>query len=187
MDFVCFILFIVLFFEMIPRVRFFIKRIVCLIKITRICHKKKYKLHKTHPLWFLGRKNRRWCDCYIETPKEIFSIKFFSTKRRLNILILKENREYFIRRLLVLSWIVYFAWFKFDGNVKKLPDYDFRYQYRAEWINKTTRNVLLVNPVPMEIRHRASDGQERIVSAGDPACDMEIMNVSYLVNNLKTP
>ena len=65
---------IIVFF---PYIRCFFKRLKCANKIKRLCRNKNYKIHPTHPLWFLGSKHAKKCDLYIETANEVFSIKLF--------------------------------------------------------------------------------------------------------------
>lgn len=184
MDFLIFVLCVALLFTLPPLIRYFFKRVLCMIKIKRICRKKKYKLHKTHPLWFLGGKYRHTCDCYVETPKDVFSIKFFGIQRRIKILIFKENNEYYTRRFFVIPYILGNIWFKFDGDHIKLPDYDFKYKYRREWEEKALHKILLVNPITMTVRTQSSTGIERNIREGDMACGMEMHNLSNLIRIL---
>ena len=102
MDFWYVLIGAVAFVAFFPYIRCFFKRLKCAGKIKRLCQSKGYKIHATHPLWFLGSKHAKECDLYIETANEVFAIKLFGMPRRLSILVLKENREYFIRSFIAL-------------------------------------------------------------------------------------
>lgn len=177
---------IVALLVLFPYIRCFFKRLFCARKIKKVCHNKGYILHKTHALWFLGGKKANKCDFYIETANEVFAIKFFGMPSRLTVLIFKENREFFIRRYIVLLSKFAGARFPtFDGKCKPVPNYDFQYQYKTEWESKTPRRVLLVHPDSMEIRKLPQHGGEVIVGTGDIVNGMEIDSLSRLLEDLK--
>lgn len=163
-----------------PYIRCFFKRLKCAGKIKRLCQSKGYKIHATHLLWFLGSKHAKKCDFYIETANEVFAVKLFGMPRRLSILILKENGEYFIRS---------FGGgirFPINGKPKPMPVYDFRYKYRDEWEIKTPRRVLLVNPVSMEFKRQPHHGSEITVGAGEIVNGMEIDSLPRLLGDLES-
>ena len=169
-----------------PYIRCFFKRLKCANKIKRLCRNKNYKIHATHPLWFLGSKHAKKCDLYIETANEVFAIKLFGMSRRLSILILKDNGEYFIRSFIALISYGGGVRFPINGKPKHLPLYDFRYKYKDEWEIKTPRHVLLVNPVSMEFRRQPQHGSEVIVGAGDIVNGMEIDSLPRLLGDLES-
>lgn len=187
MEFWMFLICAVLLFLLYPRLRCFVKRILCAQKIRRVCKAKGFHLHPTHTLWFLGHKRAGKCDCYIETPHNVFAVKLFGMPARMCVLLFKENGEYFIRRYVALaghggSGVRY----PIDSKPKALPVYDFRYQYKEAWEIKTPHNVLLVNPVSMEIRRQPTKGPEVIVGAGDVVNGMEIQPLSRLLGVLES-
>ena len=144
-------------------------------------------MHATHPLWFLGGKHAKKCDLYIETANEVFAIKLFGMPRRLSLLILKENGEYFIRSYIVLLSKFAGTHFPvFDRKPKPMPIYDFRYRYKNEWEIKTPRRILLVDPVSMEVRRQPQHGSEEIVGAGDIVNGMEIDSLPRLLGDLES-
>lgn len=168
-----------------PYIRCFFKRVICMAKIKRLCRKKRYQLHPTHPLWFLGNRRTQRCDCYIETPNEVFAVKLFGMSRRRTVLIFKENGEYVIRHFLAfLSYGSAIA-YPLNSKPKRMPIYDFRFQYKNEWEIKTPRQVLLINPVSMEFRRQPQHGGEIIVGAGDIVNGMEIDSLSRLLSDLE--
>lgn len=169
-----------------PYIRCFFKRLKCANKIKRLCRNKNYKIHATHPLWFLGSKHTKKCDFYIETANEVFAVKLFGMPRRLSILILKENGEYFIRSFIALISYGGGIRFPINGKPKPLPVYDFRYKYRDEWEIKTPRRVLLVNPVSMEFKRQPQHDSEVIVGAGDIVNGMEIYSLSRFLGYLES-
>ena len=169
-----------------PFIRCFFKRLVCATKIKRMCQRKNFVTHPTHPLWFLGNKKAKNCDLYIETPTQMFSIKLFGAPRRLSILTIKENGNYFFRSYIVL--VSYGAGFHipFDGREKKMPRFDFRYKYQDMWYEKDTQDILLANPAPMEFRYQPNHGAESIVCVGDTVGGMEIFSLQHLLKVLES-
>jgi len=172
---------IVAVIALFPYIRCFFKRLKCVYKIKRLCRNKNYKIHATHPVWFLGSKHTKKCDLYIETANEVFAVKLFGMPRRLSILILKENGEYFIRSFIALISYGGGIRFPINGKPKPMPAYDFRYKYRDEWEIKTPRRVLLVNPVSMEFKRQPHHGGEVTVGAGDIVNGMEIYSLPRLL------
>jgi len=160
--------------------------LVCAIKIKRMCQRKNLVAHPTHLLWFLGSKKTRNCDIYIETPTEVLAIKLFGAPRRLSILTLKEDGNYFFRSYIVL--ISYGAGFHvpLDGREKKMPRFDFRFQYKDAWSNKSTRDILLANPAPMEFRYQPNHGPDRIVCVGDSVNGVELSSLRHLLGELES-
>ena len=176
---------IVAVIALFPYIRCFFKRLKCANKIKRLCRNKNYKIHATHPLWFLGSKHTKKCDFYIETANEVFAVKLFGMPRRLSILILKENGEYFIRSFIALISYGGGIRFPINGKPKPMPVYDFRYKYRDEWEIKTPRRVLLVNPVSMEFKRQPHHGGEVTVGAGEIVNGMEIDSLPRLLGDLE--
>ncbi len=185
MDFWYVIIGIISFIILFPYIRCFYKRLTCIGKIKRMCIDKGYLLHATHMFWFLGTKHSKNCDLYIETANEVFAIKLFGIPRRLSILIIKENGEYFIRSFIAMVSHGSAIRFPIDGKPKPMPAYDFRYKYRDEWEIKTPRHILLVNPVSMEFRRQPQHGSEVIVGAGEIVNGMEIDSLPRLLGDLE--
>lgn len=186
MDFWYALIGVIALVALFPYIRCFFKRLKCAGKIKRLCRRKGYNIHATHPLWFLGSKHTNQCDLYIETENEIFAIKMFGMPRRLSILILKENGEYFIRSYIALVSYGGSIRFPVNGKPKPMSAYDFRYKYKNEWEIKTPRRVLLVNPVSMEFRRQPQHGSEVIVGAGDIVNGMEIDSLPHLLRDLES-
>ena len=176
---------IIVFIILLPYIRCFFKRLACMIKIKKICRKKRIFLHATHPLWFLGNKRQKNCDFYLETANEIFAVKLFGMPRKLSFLIIKENGEYIIRSHIALL--------SYGGSIstpinsipKQMPAYNFRFKYKDEWELKTPHHILLVNPVSIDFRRQPSNGPETIVGAGDIVNGMEIDSLSHLLGDLE--
>ena len=182
MEFWIFLFGVIVFFTAFPYVRCFVKRMICLRKIRRICRKKQYTLYRAHPLWVLGYKRGRICDCYIETPNELFAVKLFGMPRRLTVLILKESGEYVIRSFLA---ILPFVRFTFHTKPRRMPDYDFRTHYRDAWEIKTPHHILLIHPTSMEIRRQPLRGGESIVGSGEVVNGMELYTLSGFLGALE--
>ncbi len=173
---------IVLLFLSIPYFRYFFKRLNCRNRIKSACREKGYTFRGNHMAWFLGGRNGKKCDCYVETDKEIFAIKLFGMLRKRRVLVFLDDGGYFIRKFLCFSLQVQYS---FDGNAKEFPAYDFLGRYKERTDSKPIHKVLLMNPVPMEMRMRARNGKETIVSPGDKVYDLEIYNLSGLLNELR--
>ena len=168
-----------------PYIRCFFKRLKCANKIKRLCRSKNYKIHVTHPLWFLGSKHAKKCDLYIETANEVFAVKLFGMPRRRTILVFKGNGEYFIRSFIAFAPYGSAIRYPIDSKPKHLPLYDFRYKYKHSWEIKTPRRILLVNPVSMEFRRQPQHGGEVIVGAGEIVNGMEIDSLPRLLGDLE--
>ena len=177
---------IVVLVLLFPLIRCLFKRVVCATKIKRMCQRKNFVTHPTHPLWFLGGNKALNCDLYIETPTQVLAIKLFRAPRRLSILTLKENDNYFFRSYIVL--VSYGAGFHvpLDGREKKMPRFDFQYKYPAAWDGKTVRNILLANPAPMEFRFQPNHGAESIVCVGDTVNNMELSSLQHFLKELES-
>ena len=177
---------IVAVIALFPYIRCFFKRLKCMYKIKRLCRNKNYKIHATHPLWFLGSKHTKKCDFYIETANEVFAVKLFGMPRRRTILLFKENGEYFIRSFIAFAPYGSAIRYPIDSKAKPMPVYDFRYKYRDEWEIKTPRRVLLVNPVSMEYKRQPRHSGEITVGAGEIVNGMEIDSLPRLLGDLES-
>ena len=150
-----------------------------------LAYYKGYKMQATHPFWFLGSKHSKKCDLYIETANEVFSIKFFGVPRRFSILVFKENGEYFIKNYIAFISYGSRILLPFNSEPKPITTYNFRYQYKNERESKSQRDILLVNPVSMELRHQPYHGSETIVNAGDIINGMEIYSLPQFLGALE--
>lgn len=168
-------------FCVIPALRCFFKRVGCAVKLQRLCRRLNFTLQGTHVLWFLGRRGRRGCDCVIETPAQVFAIKFFGVMHGGRVLVFRETGEYFFRRF---SSILMFIFDAFDGAFRRLPEYDFS---RGEAVanGRARRDVLLLHPIPMEVRIQPHSGQESVTGPGDELFGMELASLSHLVRILE--
>ena len=186
MDFWYVLIGFVAIIALIPYIRCFFKRLKCAYRIKKLCRTKGYKIYAMHPLWFLGSKHGKKCDLYIETANEVFAIKLFGMPRRLSILILKENGEYFIRSFIAIVSYGSAMRCPINGKPKPMPTYDFRYKYKNEWEIKTPRRILLVNPVSMEFKRQPNHGGEITVGAGEIVNGMEIDSLPRLLGDLES-
>lgn len=160
-----------------PYVRCFFKRLLCFLKVKHFCRKMRYDLYGTHSFWFLGSKHNSMCDFYIETPEEVYAVKLFAMLHRRSMLIFREGGSYFVRRFVGVLWIPFF----WNSELKSLKNYAFRYKYKDEWKRKRTHNVLLINPISMDIFRQAINGYEDAVGLGDEVNGMEIYSLSRLL------
>ena len=141
-----------LFVIVLPAVRCVFKRLSCAARLSSLCRKHGLTLHGAHPLWFLGTRFSR-------------------------VLVFRETGEYFFRRYSNILMIIFDA---FDGAFRPLPEYDFS---RAERFaaGKPRRDVLLLCPIPMEIRIQPHSGQETVTGPGDTLFGMELASLSHLL------
>lgn len=164
-----------------PYIRCLWKRLLCFFKVKRFCKRMNYNLYGTHCLWFLGSKHDRACDFYIETREEVYAVKLFAVLRRTSMLIFREDGTYFLRRFMGVLWIPFY----WNKKLKPLIGYSFRYKYKNEWIGKTSHNILLVNPISMDIFRQAINGYEDAVGLGDEIYGMKVYSLSSLLKNLE--
>lgn len=164
-----------------PYIRCFFKRLNCFIKLKHFCKKRNYNLYGTHCFWFLGSKHDRACDFYVETKNEVYAVKLFAMLRRTSMLIFREGGTYFIRRFLGVLWIPFF----WNSKLKSLKHYEFRYGFKEEWKRKIAYNILLVNPISMNIFRQAKNGYEDAVGMGDEIYGMQIYSLSRFLETLE--
>ncbi|MBQ4628069.1 MAG: hypothetical protein IJB44_03220 [Clostridia bacterium] len=145
MDFFIIILSIVFLFVAYPFIRFFIKRLICCLKIKRSCRKNGLKLHAAHFLWFLGLNNSHNCDFYIEASETVLSVKLFGALTKRSEFVFDKDGTYRINELM-LRFIVHHS-----IKRNKIPTYNFRYKYKEDWEIKNQENITLINPVPMDV------------------------------------
>lgn len=172
---------IIVWIVVYPYIRCFLKRIRCFFKVKRFCKKLNYRLLGTHRFWFLGSKNNRACDFYIETQDEVYAVKFFAMLRRKSMLIFREDGNYFVRKFAGVLWIPFF----WNDKLKSLPSYSFRYKYKDEWNGKLSHNILLINPISMDIFRQAPNGYEDAVGLGDEIYGMKIYSLSRFLKDLE--
>lgn len=173
---------LVLLIIFFPSLRLMIKRIGLSSKIRKVCRKHCFNVIPTHKLWYLGRRTSDFCDIYIETKYEILAIKLFSVTKKNSILIFDENGSYINRKRRPIT-LGSFA--NVDSSAKRIPDYNFRYNYDSRWEIKTPKNILLINPVCNEILYRKRNGIEYILGSGDVVNGMYIYPLSRFVGLLE--
>lgn len=161
----------------IPAIRCICKRIGCAMKLRSLCRRMGFTLEGTHALWFLGSRGRKGCDCVIITPAQAFAVKLFGVLHRRRVLIFRESGEFFFRRY---ASILLFLFDAFDGTFRRLPEYDFS-PGEALAGGRTRRDILLLCPIPMEVRFQPHSGQEFVTGPGDNLFGMELASLSHLM------
>ena len=167
----------VVLFYVLPAIRCLFKRLSCAGKLKRLCRRTGATLQGTHPLWFLGRRGRKHCDFVIETPTQVFAVKLFGVMHGGRVLVLRETGEYFFRRYASILMFIFNA---FDGSFRRLPEYDFSSGDLVAG-GRTRRDILLLNPIPMEVRVQPHSGQEFVTGPGDEVFGMELASLSHLM------
>jgi len=161
----------------IPAIRCFFKRVSCALKLRRLCRRLGCTLQGMHALWFLGSRGRKRCDFVIGTATQVFAVKLFGVMHGGRVLVFRGAGQYFFRRY---ASILLFIFNVFDGAFRRLPEYDFS---RGEELadGRVRRDVLLLNPIPMEVRFQPHSGQEFVTGPGDDLFGMELASLSHLV------
>ena len=167
-----------------PYVRCFAKRISMYHRLMRICKRKGYRVHGTHPLWWLGHKRGRACDFYIETPIHILSVKLFGLRRRTDTLVFTKDGCWLLRHFIAFASQILLR-IPIEGRKHKLPAYDFRHRFRMEWEIKSPKNILLIHPTCLEIIRQPIHGAEVILGSGDVVNGAEIYSMSRLLGLLE--
>lgn len=168
----------------VPFVRAIVKRLIFYYKITKVCERKGFLIHPTHLLWLFGINFMKRCDFHIETPDEIISVKLFGALRRFRVLILNEEKRYFYRYFIVFFSPFGPIFYPIETRKKYLPNYNFKYKVRPEWLDKKTTEVLLVNPVSIEARFKKVRGEEYILYPKIYFKGMMFSNSTYLLSYL---
>ena len=168
-------------FYVLPGLRFLCKRLHCAARLTSLCRRHGLTLQGTHPMWFLGSRRFRRCDCVIETPQAVFAIKLCGVLHSARVLIFRETGEYFFRRYASILMFIFDA---FDGTFRRLPEYDFTAGEEVAR-GRVRRDMLLLSPIPMEVRFQPHSGQESVTGPGDDLFGMELASMSHLVRLLE--
>lgn len=188
MEFWFLVIGIVVIYQGYPHVRIFFKRLGLRSKVKKKCREKGYSVQGTHRFWFLGGKNGKKCDCFIETEEELFAIKLFCLARHRRVLIFTDDNKFFIRRFFQhvsmrggyatgLMEII-------ESDEKPIPEYIFDCNDKQVAEGKPLRKLLLVNPVPMAIHMKPRRQEEYVIFPGEMISGMELMNLSGLLTML---
>lgn len=168
-----------------PRVRIFFKRLKFRSKVLKKCREKGLTLQATHRFWFLGGKNGKKCDFFIETEEELLAVKLFCIPRHRRVLLFTDDNKFFVRRFFRhMSINGGFAVNLLDiveGEEETFPEYKFDCSGMPVAESKPLRKLLLVNPIPMDIRIKPKRQEEYSIFPGEMIGDMEFMNMSGLL------
>lgn len=146
-----FILFVLLY----PYLRIGVKRVILVIRIRRVCKRRKHRLvlHTTRPFWFFSGKNSPKYDFLVETPARIYSVKLFSVKKRLSYLLFEPDGRWHLRKFLAMPAMTgMMLRCPVETKPQILPDYDF-YPEKGTHLKKTICPVLLIHPTCIEIHY----------------------------------
>lgn len=162
MKFYLILLGIFLVFSLFPFLRFFIKRLICAVKIKKACRDNDFIFKPTHFLWFMGLNNSGHCDFYCISQKDSrkYSVKLFGALYRRQILDFIEGNRYRWMRykfMMVGRGMVVpnslgdaIAHVKM-GRIKNYRKVDYFYVDKDDYMHRMIP-VLLLCPVPMKIR-----------------------------------
>ena len=153
------------------------KRLRCWWAIRRLCRRMGYEVRTRHPMWPFASRYVPWYDLVIRTPKEAFAVKLFGCLWPLKMLILREYGEYVFRGFSAyLKFIINFI----DSWPHPVPEYRICRRH-ADLAGETPRRVLLICPMPLEIRLQPNNGQEQVSGTGDHICGMEMADLAHLL------
>ena len=185
MEVVLFILGIALAFFLYPFLRTGVKRILMVGKLKKFCRTNGYTLTPVGKFWMFARRLGKNCDFYIETPDTVYAVKLFGLRKRSQYLIFTREGSFYIRNFIhVFSPYGGGARFYRDSKPRKLPDYNFRVNFRDEWYLKSIRTVLLLNPTCAEVHINRVD-KESSVGNGEAIAGMTLYTLSGLLNELE--
>ena len=182
MDAIRIVIILAVLYVLIPYTRCFCKRLSMLLRLRALCRKKGHELRGTHPFWFLGSRYGKRCDCFILTPSGVFGIKLFGVLRGLKALIFGGYGLFFFRPL---NSFPLFQLDFFDTGHHRMPEYDFARGLNPEWRSQPVKPILLINPIPAEIRLQPASGPESISGPGDVVDGMELASLSHLLRLLE--
>ncbi|MBQ3153814.1 MAG: hypothetical protein IJB88_01140 [Clostridia bacterium] len=168
----------------LPYIRMFFKRLICMQKIKKLCKQQRHLLHAAHPLWFLGRNHAKTCDLYVETEREVFAVKLFGLPHKNDRLMLKEDGTYVVQRIIPLLSFASASLNKSDSRSRPIPVYHFRHGYRDAWELKTPRHVLLLCP-DADVRRIPRQGAPVTLGVGDRINGMELFSMSHFLRTLE--
>ncbi|MBQ7354268.1 MAG: hypothetical protein IJW62_01965 [Clostridia bacterium] len=174
-----------LLIEGLPFVRILFKRISARRKLSKLCSQMGFSLHPVARSWLFGRRMGKTCDFYVETPETVYAVKWFAMKKRGQYLILTADGTFRVRKFLnfVSSRGGYARFFR-DSKPCKLPDYDFRADFRDEWYLKDIRPVLLLNPTCIEVHLNKVD-RESLIGNGEVIAGMALHTLSSFLGELE--
>ncbi len=162
--------------------RIFCKRLTLRSRLAHKCKSLGAELVPTHRLWMFGQNGGAHCDFFIVGKRTVYAVKLFSVRRYHTELHFTDDGKYFIR-----SFVAFAAGMlsktPVDSKRKAFAAVDFRQGSRQEWYMKKFTPVLLVNPMPYEIRYDTHD-ESRILGAGEVVGNMHIFSLSRFLGEL---
>ena len=135
---------VILFF---PIAVFACKRISLCIKLKRVCKQNDYTLIPTHFFWFFGNFNGGRCDCYVQTPETMYSVKLCGASSKTFIDFVDDVR--YGRRS--IRFHISPALPVMQEKSKK--KFDFRYKCPEIHAAQLTP-VILMYPMPLKVSYR---------------------------------
>ncbi len=147
-----------------PFMRFFIKRIIMISRIKRICSLKKLKYKANYFGHVLGNFNGKNCDFYIETNDKVYSVKLCGTYWRKDLCDFMDKNHYAIRSL---SFQFAHTKNSVKYKVKTKPAYNFRYKFSESYYTKELIPIILMNPTSINVTYNKREiGNSDFVGEG---------------------
>ncbi|MBQ6171018.1 MAG: hypothetical protein IJK34_00110 [Clostridia bacterium] len=124
-------------------IRAFFIRLIFMFKLKKRCANNNAKLYSNSLLWLLGMTPHNGCDFYVETEKKVFSVKFFFTRYKRDVITFIGSSQFF--------W----GWLRIESptrpvevkhRIHKLPTIDFLYNMRNDFAGKPIMPYLLISP-----------------------------------------
>jgi|GEM_PF-1932147 len=183
MKFIIILLVIALLILLYPYFRILIKRILLSSRIRKQCRQKGYKFKALHVLPFWGRNNGKSFDFCIETKSKLVYVKLLASKYKKSVLKCptSSSRQYYFTNSLWLFSKWSQASMSYDTKLQTLPNYDV-----PSAKNKQQLSILLIHPICFEIVGICSEGQKRILAAGDTIYGMRLESGKTVMEYIHT-
>ena len=156
-------------------VRWLMKRIKCRSQILQYCEKTGAVLKPLKKRWFLRTRFGKTYDFMLDTAEKTYAVKFIGAVCRHSVLVFARENTFFLRRMVSFGLQVKYT---FDGKRHPLPEAEVQ-------TDKPVEKVLLLCPVPMDVRRQISAGKEESLGAGDRVCGALLATTSTLGDVLK--
>lgn len=138
---------LILFF---PTAVFAFKRIAFCIRLKSVCNRNAYPLIPTHFFWFLGNFRGGKCDCYVQTPERVYSVKLCGGSSKTFIDFVDDAR--YARRSIRFHISPALPVMRETGKKK----FDFRYRCPEPHAAQITP-VILMYPMPLKVSYRRKE------------------------------
>lgn len=130
----------------LPFVRFFVKRISFYFRLKRVCKNYGARYLGNKFLWLFSTRNSSNCDFYVETSDVVYSVKLFESIIERTEITFINATTYSVKNF---RWcILPYTWLTVKPKVHKLPEYNFEYKIKNEFVSKNIVPIMVILPLP---------------------------------------